>query len=197
MQRSINLVIAALALCLFVSAEPAARAEDLQAANVSRAALKVFAEVCLAKLNEQVAMDAWLGQHLFRQAMPQAAAKLSMGAPGRVWLSGESGLPLAVITRSEGILCQVMAPSADPDLVAQSFRETISALARPGQLDVRKDEDDEVMLGGERGRRVIFRVGRSPIVDGGYLFALSAAPPRPGAVALLITASRMSLVRAP
>jgi hypothetical protein len=197
MKFLVRLAVVALVLFFCLLNGPFARADEPQAANVSRAAISVFGQVCWAKINNQAEMDAWLSAHQFREVAPQAAAKLSMGAPGRVWLNGEAGAPFAVITRPEGILCQVMAPTVDQQLVTQSFRDTISALARPGRLEVRKDEDGEVTLGGQPGHRVAFRVGAPPIDAGGYIFVLSAAPPRPGAVALLITASRAAPAHAP
>jgi len=160
-----------------------------QAANVTQATMLVLRDACLAKALNKEAVDGWLVQHLFRQAQPLATAQLTMGRPGTVWLSGEPTLPFAVITRPSGIACQIMAPTADPEMAAQLFRETVTALARPDGLQVRQDADGLVDLGGQTGRRIAFRVGGRPIERGGFNLVLSATKPRPGAIALLITAS--------
>jgi hypothetical protein len=186
MRRAFNPVTAVFGLLLCLFHVPAAGAEDLQAANVSRAAMDVFAEVCVEKLADQGAMDAWLGAHLFRQAAPRVAAQMSMGDPGRVWLSGEAEVPFAVITRTAGVLCQVMAPIADPEVMAALFRDSISALAEQGRV-VRKDEDADVTIDRQAGHREVFRVGGSQ--GGESVYVLSVTLPRPGGVALLMTAS--------
>ncbi|MFC0409178.1 NMCC_0638 family (lipo)protein [Roseomonas elaeocarpi] len=164
-------------------------ATEGQAANVTQAAMLVLRDACLANTLNKEAMDAWLALHLFRPASPLAAAQLTMGRPGSVWLSGEPALPFAVITRPSGISCQIMAPTADPEQAARLFRETVMSLARPNGLQVRQDADGTVDLGDQPGRRVAFRVGARPIERGGFNLVLSATKPRPGGVALLITAS--------
>jgi len=166
------------------------RAASPQAPPLSQIVVSVFEQVCAGKIGSQSAMDTWLGDHGFRPATAEAAAQLAKGAPGRVWLNGTPEGPFAVITRPEGILCQVMAPTVDPESTAQSFREGIAALALPGRLDVHKQQDEDVDLAGIKGRRVTFHVAAIPANAGGFQFVLTVAPPRPGGVALLITASR-------
>ncbi|MDT8332661.1 hypothetical protein RQ831_16505 [Roseomonas gilardii] len=168
---------------------------------MTQAAMTAFAEVCVTKFGDQAAMDAWLRLHPFSPAAPQAAQQLAMGKPGHVWLRTEPKLPMAVITRASGdVLCQVMAPTAEPELAAKLFSDTLLARSRPdgagaAGIEARKDQDEEVTLGQRRGRRVFIRLGRKPVdVNGGLLLALTAAPPQPGGVALLMTASRAAPV---
>ena len=156
---------------------------------MAQAAVLVLRDACLAKVLHKDAMDAWLDRHLFRQAPPAAAVQLTMGRPGTVWLSGEPALPFAVVTRPDGIACQIMAPNADPEQAARLLQETVTALARPDGLQVRQDFDGPVDLGAQPGRRVALRVGAKPIERGGFNLVLSATKPRPGGVALLITAA--------
>ncbi|MDB5376979.1 MAG: hypothetical protein JWR00_1425 [Rubritepida sp.] len=166
----------------------AAGAADPDPRNVSRATALIFREVCVAKAGNQAAMDAWLRLRLFQPAAPDVADRFAGGTPGRVWLSPERGLPSAVITREEGIFCQVMAPIADIEEAIRLFRD-LTGLERPG-LAIRTEEDRPVRIGDRTGHRILIRVGQPTLAEGGYLFALSVAPPRAGGAALLMTASR-------
>jgi len=95
-----------------------------------------------------------------------------------------------VVTRDTGVRCQLMAPFAEVEELASQFCQTMEELRRPG-LAVEAERDEPAELGGQPGRQVFFRVYPATGGEGGRLFALSVAVPRPGGIALTITASAL------
>ena len=137
-------------------------------------------------------MREWLQANGFHAAPPAFAAPFLRGTPGTAWLRADPApvaVPLAVVTRSGGPQCEVMAPVADPEAAASSFQVLIAGLEQPG-LVVRKERDESSAPGGGPGRHLLYRVGVPPIEQGGFYFAMSARPPVPNGIALLMTAAR-------
>jgi hypothetical protein len=166
-------------------------AGDLTGMTVAMA-MRVFRDLCMANPTDEGARRSWLQTMGFQIASRQVAAMHLTSGAGTVWMRPDppsAGFPLAVVTRSSGIQCEVRSPLAEPRLASTEFTRIVQGTATPG-LVIRKDADEQTAPGGGPGSFVSYRVGAAPIEKGGFIFGMSARPPVPGRIALLITASR-------
>jgi len=163
-------------------------AGPLDRSGISRTADELFRQVCVEGFGDPAAMGRVLEERGFRPISSEALARLPIGEPGRVWRWNDAKQPLLLVTRNAGVTCQLMAPFAEVEESAALFRRAMEGLRRPGAR-VEAERDEPADLGGQPGRQVFFRV-HPPAGEGeGRLFALSVAAPRPGGVALMMTAS--------
>ena len=156
--------------------------------GISRTADELFRQVCVERFGNPTAMGRVLEERGFRPAPPEAVARLPTGEPGQVWRWNDAKQPMLLVTRDTGVQCQLMAPFADAEESATRFRRTMEGLRRPG-LEVEVERDEPAELGGQPGRQVFLRIHPSASEGGSRLFALSVGVPRPGGVALMMTAS--------
>ena len=190
MMRTTRLIIGVL-LAAVVGAPVQAQmrsAGPLDRRGISRTADDLFRQVCIEQFGNPAAMQQALRQRGFNPAPPQDVARMQIDDPGQVWRWNDAKQPMLVVTRDTGVPCQLMAPFADVDESAARFRHTMAGLRRPG-LTVEAERDEPADLGGQPGRQVFFRVRPPPGTGESRLFALSVAVPRPGGVALTMTAS--------
>ncbi|HWL81097.1 MAG TPA: hypothetical protein VNR89_09095 [Roseomonas sp.] len=153
--------------------------------------MRIFLNLCIANPTDEGARRSWLQSNGFVLASPQFAAVHLTSGPGSVWLRPDPpsvGFPIIVVTRPSGMQCEIRSPLAAPELAAQKFNATVQSLAMPS-LVIRKDADEQTHPSGGPGRYVSFRVGAAPIEKGGFFFTMSARPPSPGGLALLVTAA--------
>lgn len=165
-----------------------------RATNTTNLAMRVFGDLCIAHPTNEGARRSWLQSMGFQMVPSQIATAHLRSGPGTVWMRPDPpsvGFPIAVVTRPSGIQCEVRSPLAEPDLAAQRFKDIVQSLATPG-LIIREDADRQTGPGGGHGRHVSFRVGAAPLERGGFHFTMSARPPVPGGLALLVTAAPAS-----
>lgn len=161
-------------------------------ALVTEMAMGLFFATCMRSPTDEARVREWLQANGFRPAPPALAASFLRGTPGTAWLRSDPvpvAIPLAVVTRSGGSQCEVMAPVADPDAAAARFRGLMERLAPPG-LVVEKEIDESSAPGGGPGHFLLYRVGVPPVERGGVYFAMSARPPVPNGLALFMNAGR-------
>lgn len=158
-------------------------------------ALGVFERVCVANPGSDAARRAAIASLGFREPPPFLAAPFLAGpaAGGTVWLRPDPpsvGVPVAVVTRTSGVPCQVLAPVADAGTAATRFTATMEALVSPGRLNVRKIRDDAALPGGVPGRLLAYLAAPPSVSGVGLLFSMTARDSeRPGGVALILTMS--------
>jgi len=163
-------------------------AGQLDRSGISRTADDLFRQVCVERFGDPIAMKRALEERGFNPAPPEAVARMQIGDPGQVWRWNDVKQPMLVVTRNAGVQCQLMAPFADVEEAAVRFRQTMAGLRQLG-LEVEAERDEPTQLGGQPGRQVFFRVHAAAGAGESRLFALSVAVPRPGGVALMMTAS--------
>lgn len=154
------------------------------------AAQTLFGRICIATAGNEQAMQTLLSRIGFVPAPPTMASAFVEMSPGTAWLWADpaaASLPLAVVTRSTGVICQVMSPLAVPAQASVGFHDLMEGLRSAGAV-VRTERSLSVSPDGRPGAMSIYHV-TMPRTGNSFRYALSAREPVPGSVALLMTAS--------
>ncbi len=190
--RDLAAVLAATGLILCAGGSPALGEGAVDAVRVTQAAMRLFSQGCIGNLRQEAGLREVVQAAGLRPAPADQATPHLGGRPGTLFVSGDPGLPVAVIMRPAAAQCEVRAPVTDLSSAESEFRGMIEGLAEP-RVMVRRDSEERSSAGGRPGIAMVFSAGAPPLEEGGARFAMQARQPVPGGIALSMTASGQPL----